>query len=741
MARRFSFEGVTRLSTRRPWVTVAAWAIVIAVALVLNATMLSSALTTEFGFSNDPGSIRAAKLLKERLRGPRKAREVVLVQSSDRTVDDPEFEEMVTRVYQEITALGPEKIESGLNYYLTGLEAFVSADRKTTLIPLAMAGSFDNATTNVKEALEIVRRENRADGFKVVMVGDASVAFESNELMVNDIQQGERIAAPVALLIMLVLFGAVVAALIPLGLAVVSIIVALGAVALVGQVFQLVFFVTLMITMIGLAVGIDYSLIVVSRFREEMARGFDKFDSIARTGVTAGRTVFFSGTTVVLALVGLVIIPTNVFQALGTGAILVVLAAVSAALTLLPAILVLLGERVNALALPIVGKRAHRRSAETDGGFWNRVIRFVMRRPIISLVLVAGFMLAAATSTLGLNTGFNGVDSLPDGTQTKEAFFLLDEEFSFGVAAPTEIVIDGDADSAPVRDAIAALRARLAADPEFVGETTVQVNPARDLTLLSTRISGEPASEGAVETMRRLRGTYIPEAFQGVHAEALVSGITAFNTDFFDITDRFTPIVFAVVLGLSFILLTVMFRSIVVPFKAIVMNLLSVGAAYGLMVLVFQKGVAADFLGFQQTEMIDAWIPLFLFSVLFGLSMDYHVFLLSRIRERYDQTKDNTEAVAYGVRATAGLITGAALIMVAVFGGFASGVMVANQQIGFGLGTAVLIDATLVRTVLVPASMRLLGDFNWYLPPILRWLPDVRVDVEERTASPPASAD
>ncbi len=232
-----------------------------------------------------------------------------------------------------------------------------------------------------------------------------------------------------------------------------------------------------------------------------------------------------------------------------------------------------------------------------------------------------------------------------------------------------------------------------------------------------------------------MRDTYVPAAFTGVDARVYATGAPAFNVDFCDITDRFTPIVFGIVLGLSFIMLTVVFRSIVIPIKAILMNLLSVGAAYGLLVLVFQKGVAADFLGFYQSDVIDAWIPLFLFSVLFGLSMDYHVFLLSRIRERYDQTQDNAGSVAYGLRSTGKIITGAALIMVAVFGGFAMGDMVMCQQVGFGLGVAVFLDATIIRSILVPASMRLLGDWNWYLPSVLSWLPDVRVEAEEPTTS------
>ena len=741
-----SFEGVAVASSRRPWITIGLWVALLAVAITLNATLLQDALTTEFSFSNEPDSLKADRLLEDKLRGPRAANELVVVQSTNGlTVDDAEFQSRVGSLFAEISALGPEVIVRGANFQMEGLppgagEGFVSQDRKTTFMSFVMKGSLDDAVDNVEGILEIVRTENGKDGFKVLMVGDASIAFESNELAVSDIEQGERIGVPIALLILLVLFGAVIAALIPIGLAIVSIIVALGATSIVGQLFDLVFFVTLMITMIGLAVGIDYSLIVISRFREELRRGHDKHEAVARTGATASRTVFFSGITVMFALFGMIVIPATVFQSLEVGAILVVVAAVAATLTLLPAVLVLLGTRINALTLPFIGRRSRASIAvESTGGFWGFVTRTVMGRPVISLILVAGLMIAAAVSLLDLNTGFNGVDSFPDKVQAKEAFLIVDEEFSFGVAAPTEVVIDGDASSAQVLDGIENLTGLLGGDAAFNTKPVITVNEAGDLTLFSTGVAGEVSSAEAVEAVRKLRETYVPQAFGPISDDVFVTGFTAFNIDFFDMTDTFTPIVFAVVLGLSFVLLTIVFRSIIVPLKAIVMNLLSVGAAYGLIVLVFQKGYGADILGFQKSEIIDAWIPLFLFSVLFGLSMDYHVFLLSRVRERYDQTKQNAEAVAYGLRATAGLITGAALIMVAVFSGFAMGETVSNQQVGFGLAVAVLIDATLVRSVLVPATMRLLGDWNWYLPPFLHWLPDLRVEAEEPAPVPAAT--
>jgi RND superfamily putative drug exporter len=736
-----STEGLARASSRRPWTTIGIWIVVIVAALGINVTLLADAMTTEFAFTNEPEFQRGYDLLEERLRGPRKAQEAVAVQSATLTVDDQAFRDRVEELYGQIIALGDDIIDGGTNYYQSGDQSLVSADRQTTILPIVMAGSPGEALENIEKVLDLVREANGRDGFRVLVAGSSSVDFESNELSEKDIARGEMIGVPVALIILVLLFGALLAAFIPIGLAIVAIIVALGATALVGQAVDVFIFAAFMIAMIGLAVGIDYSLIIVSRFREELRRGLDKYDAIARTGATASRTVFFSGVTVVVAMVGMLIIPINFFPGLAAGVILVVISAVTASLTLLPAVLSLLGRRVNALRVPFIGRRLDLQVDESSGGFWNWMTRNVMRHPVISLVVVVGLMLAAAVSSVDMNSnGYNGVDTLPEGTQVREAFELLEEKFSFGVAAPTEIVIDGDVNSQPVQAGIQRLRDAIATDPDFFGQASLVINEEGDLALLTTAVAGDTGSNQAVGAVRKLRDRYIPEAFAGVQADVLVTGLPAVATDAFDAIGRYTPIVIGVVLGLSFILLTVVFRSVVVPAKAIIMNLLSVGAAYGLMVLVFQKGVGADLLGFQQTDVIDIWLPVFLFSMLFGLSMDYHVFLLSRVRERYDQTKDNAEAVAHGLRATAGLITGAALIMVAVFSGFASGDMVGNQQMGFGLAVAVFLDATIVRTIMVPASMRLLGDWNWYLPRWLAWLPDLRVHAAE-PAEATASAD
>ena len=722
-------EFLARGSSRKPLLTIALWLLVALIGGALSGSLLESGTTTEFRMGGGAESVRGARLLEDRLRGPEPITETVIVQSESLTVDDPAFRERVETLYEEIIALGSDQVTLGQHYYQLNNEALVSPDRTTTLIPLALTGDLEEAERNVEHILEIVEKADAASEFRVLIVGTATISVETNELARHDLEQGERVGVPVALLILVVLFGTIVAALVPIGLSVICIIAALGLAALIGQVFELVFFVTLMITMIGLAVGIDYSLLIISRFRDEMGRGLDKYEATARTGATAGRTVLFSGLTVVVALCGLLIVPFSFFQSLALGAILVVLVALAATLTLLPAVLALMGSRVNLLPIPFIGRGKVETPEAQHHGFWEFVTVKVTRFPIISVLAIGIPMLAAIFFYFDIKTGLNGVDAFPEGAQTREAFFVMEEEFSFGLVNPTEIVVDGDINSPGVQEAIGKLQASLMGDSRLlVPPVPPEVNSSGDLALLTVIIPGEPSSQAAVDVVTTIRDQYIPSAFGGVDAEALVGGVTAEATDVFSIVATYTPIVFAFVLGFSFIILMLVFRSIVIPIKAVAMNLLSVGTAYGLLVLVFQKGVGTELLGFQHAEVIDVWIPLFLFSILFGLSMDYHVFLLSRIRERYDQTGDNAEAVAYGLRSTAGLITGAALIMVAVFGAFASGDTIINQQVGFGLSVAILLDATLVRSVLVPATMEMLGARNWYLPSWLSWLPDLRVE-------------
>jgi putative drug exporter of the RND superfamily len=733
---RLSPQSVARWSARRRFTVIGVWVGLFLVGGLLTSMYLSGALTTQAQFTNNPDSKQAQTLLEQRLSGPRRSNEVVIVRSDSTTVTDPQFKAYVQRLKGDLDALRPAVVQQVIDPYQAG-NRLVSHDRHATLIPVTMAGTLDDANSNIDQVLDRTLHAPHPQGFRVWVAGEATAAKDSNTIAEEDLRKGETIGIVAALAILIVVFGAVAAAVVPIMLAITAIVVALGLVSLLGLAFDLSFFITNIVTMIGLAVGIDYSLFIVSRYREERAHGRDKLAAIAAAGATANRAVFFSGMTVVLALAGMLLNPTTIFRSIAAGAIAVVLVAVAASLTLLPALLAVMGDRVNALRVPVLFRRRQQDPDRTHG-FWAGVARRVMARPVTSLLLATGILLVLALPLVGIKTGFSGISTYPDGIQSKQAFTVLSRDFTAGgLTSPAQIVVDGEVRSPAVTAAIGRLQAALKADPAF-GPSTLQINRAGDLALVSVPINGDPSGQAATAAVRHLRTVTIPAAFDGVDATVKVGGETAGGIDFFDLSQFYTPLGIALVLALSFLLLLVVFRSVVLPALGVALNLLSVGAAYGLLVLVFQHGIGAGLFGFQQVDTIESWLPLFLFSVLFGLSMDYQVFLLSRIQERYGHTRNNTDAVSFGLRTTGGIITGAAAIMVAVFAGFAAGRLVFLQETGFGLAVAVLIDATLVRSVLVPAAMRLLGKWNWYLPSPLGWLPQFRIEDAPAPASAPA---
>jgi putative drug exporter of the RND superfamily len=730
---KLSPESLARSAAEHPWRMVAIWGVALIAGIVIAGTLFGSATTNEQSTTRPAEAERAGDALEAAgLRGPEKFRETVVIEHPSATVDDLAFRDKVTSIATQIRALGPEKVESVASFYdpeNPQAAGFASESRKATIILVTMTGDIDTVTQNISDVLNITDSA-RTGGYVIGVAGQASISQDFQEVSERDLRVGETIGIMAALVILLFVFGAFGSAWIPLAMSVCAIILAVAASALIGQVYPLSFFVINMISMIGLAVGTDYTLFVVARFREERAKGVPKVDAIARAGATATRAVVFSGLTVIFALLGMLLVPTNIFFSLGLGAILVASFAVVLALTFLPAVLSLMGDRVNAWKLPFLPNRPD--SGTQEAGFWNWVTKIVLARPAVFLAITAGALIALTIPYFSINKGFNGVETLPDSFESKHAFETLIREFPqvFGAnVSSVDIVVQGDAGSEPVRQGTERLAKSLANSAVFGDVQPYAVSGDGKVGLLQVNLKVAADSEAANNGIRALRKELLPGA--GIPAAVLVGGNTAFNVDFFNLTDRWQPIVFAIVLSLSFLLLMVVFRSIVVPVKAIILNLLSVGAAYGLLVLVFQMGYGAELLGFAQVDVIEAWIPLFLFSVLFGLSMDYEVFLLSRMRERYDETKNNEESVAFGLRSTASLITGAALIMVAVFAGFALGDLVMFQQFGFGLGVAVLVDATLIRSVLVPSAMKLLGDANWYLPKFLNWLPDLRVEVRE----------
>ncbi len=710
-------ERVARAAASRPWRTLAVWGVVVLAALALAATSLHG-LTSNSTVSGHPSSAIAEGLYGRAFPGPQ-VTDVVVVRSPTATVRDAAYRAFVTRLGEKL------RHTAGVFYvnsYLGG-RAPISADLHATLIQLSIASDGD-----AKGVVKVVQAAT-GGGFSAAITGDHSVGADFGTVSQTDLQHGElAIGLPAALVVLVLVFGSVVGGLVPVLMAILSIIVGLGIVALLSLEFSLSIFIVNMLTGMGLALGIDYSLFVVSRYREERGHGLTKDAAISMAGATASRAVLFSGSTFVVALFGMLIVPTSIMRSLATGAIVVGIVSVAAALTLLPALLSLMGDKVNALPVPFLGGLS--RTASAESVMWRTVVESVVRRPVVSLVLAGGLLVAAATPTLGIHIGQNGVLTLPPNLPSRQGYVALHREFGASTPYPVIIAVKGGGTAAAHR--LEAVAAKMRGNPHF-GPAAVRAG--RDgIVVLTAPVLGEAVGEPAVGAVRNVT-RLVQAEFAGTGTRVYVGGKTAEAGEYYDATTSPTPFVLAFVLGLSFILLTIAFRSLVIALVSIVLNLLSVGASYGLLTLVFIHGWAVNLLGFQKVPIIDAWVPLFLFSVLFALSMDYQVFLMSRIKERYDQTGSTCDAVVFGVSSTARIITGAALIIVAVFAGFASGQLVMFQQMGFGVAVALLLDATLIRSVVLPSMLRLLDSRSWYLPRWLGWLPHVDV---ERPAVPAA---
>ena len=682
-------------------------------ALALVATSLHG-LTSNSNVIGKPESTRAADAIAQAF--PRAAatekHDVIVVSSARYRVRSPHFRSFLKSQAAKLAATG-----KAFDVKPSG----ISQDGHAVLISLLI-----HSDSDAKQIEALVDQAN-GSAFPVGITGYRSANYDFGKQSQKDLESGElSFGLPAALIVLVLVFGAVVAGLVPVLMAILSIIVALGLVALLSLEFSLSVFIVNMLTGMGLALGIDYSLFVVSRYREERTLGFAKEDAIAHAGATASRAVLFSGSTFVVALIGMFIVPTSIMRSLALGAILVGIVSVAAALTLLPALLSVAGDRVNKLRVPLIG-----RTDAAEGQFWRRIVDAVLRRPALWLVVAVAGMLAAASPIFGLHIGANGVSTLPSSLPSEQGYTLLQRTFPVQNPEPARIVAVGGSAAAVHRDLVR-LDRRLAAEGSF-GPGTIQTSARDGVALLTSPIHGDTVGGAAVKAVRDLRAHVISTIFRGSGARVYVGGDTAENVDYFDAVTNPTPYVLLFVLGLSFVLLTIAFRSIVVALVSVLLNLLSVGAAYGLLTLVFLYGDGASLFGFQHTHVIDAWVPLFLFSVLFGLSMDYQVFLMSRIKERYDESGSTHDAVVGAVSSTARIITGAALIIVVVFAGFAAGRLVMFQQMGFGVAVALLLDATIIRSVVLPSMLGLLDRRSWYLPRWLGWLPHVEV---ERPPSP-----
>ena len=702
------------------WSAVHRWWVVAGSFLVLVVMMfvLNTVETQTLDYQGEGESAEGAALIIDGFGSSWEPTERLLFSNPSLDAQSPEYRSTVEGLVSELRAL-PE-VASVSSFYDTDSPEMVSDDGHVVLAQVVLAGDFDDAEDNIGTVLEPVLAANADEpDFEISMVGPASLLYEDERISEEDFSNMIVITMILALSFMLIAFRGVVAAIIPLILAMGSIFAALGVAVLVSYAFPMIDILAQVVLLMGMAVGVDYSLFIVSRYRNERKAGKSKMEAITTASNTTGRAVFYAGLTVLLSLVGLIFTSSDIFISMAVGVIIVVLIALVASLTLLPAMLAVLGDKVDALRLPIIG-----RDGDSGGGIWGAITDKVLARPAVLAIITASALIALAIPALSLNLGFaQGSDALHDDVAGKRAMELLEENFAAGLATPAFLIVeDADVTSGPVQASVTNLIAALEQDEAFARPFNVVENAQGNLLYVEIPLTASVDEDEAEASIRHLRSDIIPDAFSGSLATTYVSGAAAGSLDFTDQMTNSAPYVLAFVLGLAFILLLVMFRSIVIPFKAIVLNLLSVGAAYGVVVMVFQWGWGIGILGSEATGVIGAWLPLFLFAIVFGLSMDYHMLLPTRIKESYDEGFSNEESVSRGIKLTAGQITSAAAIMVGVFGTFALGRGIDTQQMGLGLGVAVLIDATVIRTVLLPASMKLLGDRNWYLPTWLEWL-------------------
>ncbi|GIH28817.1 membrane protein [Acrocarpospora phusangensis] len=710
-------------SARHRW-----WALLIWVGFVAAATFAGSAVETAEmkSYESANGDSRAAEQILDGANYKDVASEVVFVRSDTLVVDDAGFRTAVEAVTAAVNGTG--QVENLRTPY-DAEPSPVSQDRRAALVQFDMKGAGEDADERVQPVLDAVAKVAAAHpDLRIEQAGGASADKLIGEAIDQDFVRAEQLSLPITLGILLAAFGALLAALIPVALAMTAIFSATGLLALTSQLLHVDSATSNVMLLIGLAVGVDYSLFYIMREREERAKGRDKRRAIEIAAATSGRAVLVSGITVIVAMAGMFLTGNGVFMGFAEGTILVVLTAVVGSLTVLPALLSLIGDKIDArvvhgtVRVATRGRVTWRRILGVRGGesrFWHAVLRPVLRHPVISIVVSGGLLIALAIPALGLKPGPTTIDDLQGDYAIAETFKAIDKAFPGGNEPAVVVLKAADVTSPEVTASIERFKEAAFATGEANEPFSVLVNPDRTVARIDIAIKGSGTDEVSEQAILTLREKVIPATIPGAH----VTGSTAGSMDFNDQMVRTLPLVFGFVLLLAFLLLLMSFRSLVVAVKAILLNLLSVAAAYGVLVLVFQDGYGESLLGFQSTGTITDWLPLFLFVVLFGLSMDYHVFILSRIREAYDKGMRTEDAVTHGITSTAGVVTSAALIMVAVFAVFATLSLLSFMQMGVGLAVAILLDATIVRAVLLPATMKLLGDWNWYLPRWLGWLP------------------
>jgi putative drug exporter of the RND superfamily len=699
---------------RRRWV-VAAW-VVFLVAISAVGSAAGGVFKNDFALPGSESS-EAFDLLEERGFGDRAGFTGQIVLEADEGVDDPAVQEAMESAFADVEEMVPD-VEVVSPYSPEGANQ-IAEGGQIAYAEVNLADRPDADFFDAADEIEAITDDVDVEGLQVELGGDL---FASQEMPAS-----ELIGVLLAIVVLLVAFGSVLAAGLPIMTALFGIGTGTALVQLAANGLTMPDFTTQAVAMIGIGVGIDYALLIVTRYRQAMVDGRDPERAVLLALDTAGRSVLFAGTTVVIAVLGMLLIDVPAVRGLAVGIALGVLMTMLAAITLLPAVLGFVGKNIDKLGLP------HRKRAEgeIEGSFWHRWSHTLQRRPWTAAITGVVILVVLAIPVLSMRLAFADAGNRPTSDTTRQAYDMLSDGFGAGFNGPLLIAADmpdGQSDLATLGELTGALNQT----PGVEFATEPIPNQAGDAAIIQVFPTTSPQSEETAELVDTLRDDVVPGVTDGTELDVKVGGLTAGAVDYSNYTEKRLPVFIGAVLILSFLLLMVVFRSLLVPLKAVIVNLLSIGAAYGAMVAVFQYGWLKDVIGLSKSGPIEAWVPMMLFAIVFGLSMDYEVFLLSRIREEYDRTGNNNTAVADGLAATARVITAAALIMVFVFGAFILGADRSIKLFGFGLAFAVALDATLVRLVLVPATMELLGDRNWWLPRWLdRILPVVHVDVVE----------
>jgi putative drug exporter of the RND superfamily len=720
-----------RMIARRRRMVLGVWVLVLIACAASYPGLKRSLGAPNYGIDGAESS-RAAQLLERRFAAHGAEQDVLVFDSPTRRASEPAYRAVVTHAL--LTAHSEAYVKGVAGPYARGARGQISRDGHAAIALVGIAGDprqLIERATRLQEALDPLA----GGGVHVWLTGYSPVAKDITTVENEDVERAETIGVPIALLVLLLALGAAVAAVVPLAIAGSGLLLTYGLLAVLATMLTFDSFLTTIVTMIGVGIGIDYALFVVSRFREELARrrsaegpvsSEQVEDAVGTAIASSGRTVLFSGVVVALALATLGVIRAPIYREFALGAVSVVVCTVIVALTLLPAVLALLGPRIDRGALPARMQPRDARPGASDGhGVWARWALAVMRHPVLAAGTIAAVLLLAAVPLLSLRTGVDfGIASL-SGTPSGKGERVLARSFGAGALAPIEIVIAGHGGhgGGPLDRTDAARAAKLArelAPTAHNDVAAVVATPGRDAMLLTVAPVTAIDSYRSEQLVRHIRSTLLPPIRAGGGLEVAVGGATAKIVDLSNETAAKVPLVLGLILALSLMFLTVVFRSVVLPVKAVAMNLLATGATVGIVIFVFQQGNGEHLLGFTSTGFIQVFLPLSIFALLFGLSMDYEVFLIRRMRETWLQSGDNELAVATGVEHTARPITAAAAIMVAVFGSFVTANVLELKQFGLGLALAIAIDATLIRLVLVPALMRLFGARNWWLPNLRR---------------------